>query len=273
MRGTPFARRSLDHVDIAVRSGGAHGLVGATGSGKSTLMQHLNGLLRPQEGTVHIAGYDLGDAETDLRAIRRMAGLVFQRPETQIFEQYVGDEIAYGPKLAGLRREELRSRVRWAMDLVGLDFEGFKDRMTFALSGGEQRKVALASTLALRPRVLLLDEPTAGLDPRSRAELLERLNRLRTTGMTLILASHEMADITALTQRVTVMDHGQSRHTGSVAEIFADEDRLQNWGLEQPLVTQVAEALRSRGWPLAAGIVDTEHLTRALATATLESSR
>lgn len=273
MRGTPFARQSLDHVDIAVRPGGAHGLVGATGSGKSTLMQHLNGLLRPQEGTVHIAGHDLGDAETDLRAIRRMAGLVFQCPEAQIFEQYVGDEIAYGPRLAGLTGEDLRSRVRWAMDLVGLDFEGFKDRMTFALSGGEQRKVALASTLALQPRILLLDEPTAGLDPRSRAELLGRLNRLRGTGVTLILSSHEMEDIAALTQHITVMDHGLSRHTGSVAEVFADGDWLQNWGLEQPVVTQVAEALRSRGWPLAAGIVDAEHLSHALATATLEPRR
>jgi energy-coupling factor transport system ATP-binding protein len=228
-------------------------------------MQHLNGLLRPQEGTVHIAGHDLGDAKTDLRAIRRMAGLVFQRPEVQIFEQYVGDEIAYGPRLAGLTGEELRSRVRWAMDLVGLDFEGFKDRMTFALSGGEQRKVALASTLALRPRVLLLDEPTAGLDPRSRAELLEQLNRLRKTGMTLLLASHEMTDITALTQHITVMDHGTSQHTGSTAEVFADRERLQTWGLEQPVVTQVAEGLRTRGWPLAAGIVDAEHLSQALA--------
>jgi len=151
------------------------------------------------------------------------------------------------------------------MDLVGLDFKGFKDRMTFALSGGEQRKVALASTLALQPRVLLLDEPTAGLDPRSRTELLARVSHLQKTGVTLILSSHEMADITALTQRITVMDHGRSQHAGSVAEIFADGDRLQNWGLEQPVVTQVAEGLRSLGWPLAAGIVDAEHLSQELA--------
>lgn len=261
MRSTPFARRALDGVNVTVLPEGAHGLVGATGSGKSTLLQHLNGLLRPQEGRVRVGEFDLGDSDVDVRAVRRRVGLVFQRPEAQIFEQFVGDEIAYGPRLMGLAGDDLREHVAWAMRLVDLDFETFKDRYTFTLSGGEQRKVALASILALAPDVLLLDEPTAGLDPHARNELLNHLQNLREEGMTLVLSSHQMEDIAALTHNVTVMVEGTDAASGTVADIFSRSDRLQTWGLIQPTVTRIAGALRERGWALPPGIVTPQALT------------
>lgn len=273
MQETPFAQPAIRNVDLSVQQGKVHALMGATGSGKSTLLQHLNGLYRPQKGSVVVDGYDLTDPDVNLKDVRRHVGLVFQRPEAQIFEQYVGDEIAYGPRLAGLEGEALRERVRWAMGLVGLGFEDFKDRFTFALSGGEQRKVALASTLALRPRVLLLDEPTAGLDPASRQELIEHLRQFRETGMTMVLSSHQMEDIVALAEYATVMaaptngdetGAGTTVAHGSVAEVFNRGDQLRDWGLEQPMVSEIAEQLRDRGWKLPLGIITPDALVNYL---------
>jgi len=264
MAGTPLAQRALESVTLDVAEGAAHGLLGATGSGKSTLMQHLNGLLRPQEGTVRVGEYALDDPQTDVRAVRRMVGLVFQLPEAQIFEQYVGDEIAYGPRLQGLLGDSLRQRVRWAMELVGLGFNAFKDRFTFALSGGEKRKVALASILALRPAVLLLDEPTAGLDPASHRELLAHLHKLKETGITLVLSSHQMEDVAALTGQVTALDAGRSVLDGQVTDVFAQGERLRALGLSTPVVTQVVAGLRTRGWTLPPGLVSPTALIEAL---------
>jgi len=264
MAGTPLAQRALQNVILDVGAGAAQGLLGATGSGKSTLMQHLNGLLRPQEGTVRVGEYALDDPQTDVRAVRRMVGLVFQLPEAQIFEQYVGDEIAYGPRLQGLLGDSLRQRVRWAMELVGLGFNAFKDRFTFALSGGEKRKVALASILALRPAVLLLDEPTAGLDPASHRELLAHLHKLKETGITLVLSSHQMEDVAALTGHVTALDAGRSVLDGRVGDVFAQGERLRALGLSTPVVTQVVAGLRARGWTLPPGLVSSTALTEAL---------
>ncbi|MEJ5309366.1 MAG: energy-coupling factor transporter ATPase [Anaerolineae bacterium] len=264
MLGTPLAQRSLEGVTLDIGEGAAHALLGATGSGKSTLMQHLNGLLRPQGGTVRVGEYALDDPKTDVRAVRRMVGLVFQLPETQIFEQYVGDEIAYGPRLQGLLGDSLRQRVRWAMEMVGMGFNAFKDRFTFALSGGEKRKVALASILALRPAVLLLDEPTAGLDPASHREVLSHLHKLKETGMTLVLSSHQMDDVTALTGHVTVLDAGRSVLAGRVCDVFAQGESLRALGLSTPVVTQVVEGLRACGWPLPPGLVSAAALTAVL---------
>lgn len=264
LEGTPLARRALQSVTMDIGVATSHGLIGATGSGKSTVMQHLNGLLRPQEGTVRVGDYILNDPQVDVRAVRRMVALVFQVPETQIFEQYVGDEVAYGPRLQGLMGASLRERVRWAMALVGLDFEAFKDRLTFALSGGERRKVALASMLALRPDVLLLDEPTAGLDPASRRELLAHLQSLREEGMTLVLSSHQMEDIAVLTECLTVLADGTTVLDGAAVDIFAQGERLRALGLDVPVVTQVVEGLRARGWSLPAGLVSSAVLIQAL---------
>ncbi len=265
LQDTPLSSPALTAVDCAVAARSGHGLIGATGSGKSTLMQHLNGLLRPQTGTVQVGRFDLNDPAVDLRAVRRTVGLAFQRPETQIFEQYVGDEIAYGPRLQGLKNDELRERVRWAMKLVGLDFAGYKDRLTFTLSGGERRKVALASILALQPEVLLLDEPTAGLDPVSRLEVLAHLRELRRTGMTLVISSHQMEDLAILTERLTVLADGSSELQGETGVVFARSDRLRELGLSVPVATAVAAGLRERGWALPATLVTGEALGEALA--------
>ncbi len=200
MYGTPQAQRALENVSLHVGDGQAYGIIGMTGSGKSTLLQHLNALLRPQEGQVRVAEFNLNDPDIDRREVVRLVGLVFQNPEMQFFEHYVGDEISYGPRQIKCD-EPLAVRVRWAMDQVGLDFEKFKDRPLFTLSGGERRKVALASTLALKPAILLLDEPTAGLDPASRRDLLEKLLTMRQSGMTLVLSSHQMGDLARLNSR------------------------------------------------------------------------
>ncbi len=253
LSGTPLSYRALNDISLQVNEKSAFGIVGATGSGKSTLLQHLNGLLLPQEGSVRVGPYDLGSPKVDIKAVRRLAGLVFQIPETQLFEQYVGDEIAYGPRLLGVK-EELREQVRWAMELVGLDFDLYKDRLTFTLSGGERRKVALASVLALKPEILLLDEPAAGLDPASRRELLDKLKQMQSQGITLVFSSHQMEDMAVLAEQLTVVNKGQDVLTGSTREVFSQSERLKELGLEPPIVTRVADGMRKQGWPLSAGI-------------------
>jgi len=179
LRGTPMEAVALRGANLRVRQGEIVGVVGRSGAGKSTLLQHCNGLLRPaQRGVVCIDGHDTADPAIDIRRLRQTVGLVFQRPEQQIFERLVGDDIAYGPRQMGLDRPAIRERVEWAMRMVGLDFDAFVDRPTTALSGGERRRVALAGVLALRPAVLALDESTAGLDPLARAELLDWLREI-----------------------------------------------------------------------------------------------
>lgn len=248
MIGTPFEVVALRDVNLTLERGEIVGLIGPTGSGKSTLLQHLNGLLRPQEGRVWVDGLDLTDPQVDLRQVRHIVGLVFQQPEDQLFERYVGDDIAFGPQALGLDLEEQRARVRWAMEAVGLDFETFKDRLTFTLSGGERRKVALAGVLALQPRVLVLDEPTAGLDPESRAEFLDWLMRFhRETGVSILLATHNMEDIACVAQRVYVLVEGRIIAEGSPREVFVHPERLRAHGLDVPVTVQVMHRLRAYG--------------------------
>jgi len=247
LSGTPMAQVSLRDIDMHVNRGEIVALVGPTGSGKSTLLQHLNGLLRPQAGQVWVDGQELGNPRTDLRLIRRTVGLVFQRPEDQIFEQYVGDDIAYGPRVGGMSKPALRERVHWAMELVGLDFEQFKDRLTNTLSGGERRKVGLAGVLALRPSVLLLDEPTSGLDPVARADLLERLSALHSEGMTLVLSTHNMDDVASLAGRVYVLQNGHMALNGATRQVFGQVEQLRAFGLDVPAAVSIMAALRERG--------------------------
>ncbi|MHC1771074.1 MAG: ABC transporter ATP-binding protein [Flexilinea sp.] len=266
LANTPLAQPSLTSVSMNVKKDVPHGLMGATGSGKSTLLQHLNGLYRPQRGKVRIGPFDLNSPDADVKALRRYAGLVFQNPELYFFEQYVGDEIAFGPKLMR-GTSGLREKVMWAMALVGLDFTTFKDRIINTLSGGEQRKVALASILAISPMLLILDEPTAGLDPRSRRNLLVNLHQLQSEGIQMVFSSHNMDDIAEMVEAVTVLSKGCSLVTQPVHQAFLDCKMLSGAGLEQPASLRLAQALRNRSWPISQTAVTlkavTDEITRA----------
>ncbi len=255
MRGTPLEVQAIRNVNLEVRQGEILGLIGHTGSGKSTIIQHMNALLAPHSGRVRVFGQDVTAPDTDLRQIRRQVGLVFQQPETQLFERYVGDDIAFGPRNLGLSREEVRERVRQAMTWVGLDFEGFKDRMTFSLSGGEKRRVALAGVLALQPRVLVLDEPTAGLDPRGRRLFLDLIRGFHAQGMTLVLVSHNMEELAEMCHRLYVVAAGTTALEGTPAQIFARGAHLREMGLDTPPVTQALERLVHAG--LITGLTET----------------
>jgi energy-coupling factor transport system ATP-binding protein len=270
LRGSPLESPALFDVDLQVHRGEIVGLIGPTGSGKSTLLQHLNGLLRPQVGQVVVDGHDLADPATDLRAIRRRVGLVFQQPEDQLFERYVGDDVAFGPRQIGLAREEIRERVRWAMESVGLGFEAFKDRLTATLSGGERRRAALAGVLALRPQVLVADEPTAGLDPRARAEVLSIFRRLHAEGVTLVIASHHMDDIAALSDRVVALDGGRVITAGAMREVFLS-GLLEAHGLAVPPLAFVSQKLHNAGWPVPAGAFDMAEIVHALCSSDFHS--
>lgn len=252
MRGTPLHATALRGVSLEIRRGEAVGIIGRAGSGKSTLVQHFNGLLRPREpGKVMVDGQDLGRPGVDVRQVRQKIGLAFQYPEQQLFERLVGDDIAFGPKKMGMPQAERRERVRWAMEVVGLDFEAFKDRFTFSLSGGEMRKAALAGVLALQPQALILDESTSGLDPRSRRDLLDRLLALhRDAGLTLILISPSMEDVAGLVDRIYVLDEGRVVMSGTTREVFGRADELRHYGLDVPQVTAVAHELARRGLPV-----------------------
>ncbi len=264
--GTPFEHAALRGVTLEVHPGEAVGIIGQTGSGKSTLIQFFNALIRPVRGRVVVAGHNLGDRTVDVVAIRRVVGLAFQDPEDQLFERLVGDDVAYGPRQLGLPQEEIREHVRWAMEAVGLPFETFKDRYTFTLSGGELRKAALAGVLALRPRVLVLDEPTSGLDPGARADLRTRLRDLRDhAGLTLVLVSHDMDEVARLCDRVYVLHEGTVVASGTPREVFSAEGQLDALGLAPPEPTQVVQQLRGRGYRIASDVLTVEEAERALA--------
>jgi len=248
--GTPLEVKSLHGVSLDVSAGSTVGIVGPTGSGKSTLLQHLNGLFRPQKGEVHVLGASLSDPAVNLREIRRRVGLVFQNPEDQLFEQFAGDDAAFGPRALGLSQDEVRARVRWAMEAVGLPFE-YKDRLTAELSQGERRRLALAGVLALQPQVLVLDEPTAGLDPQGRHNLLHRLASWAAQGSrAIVLATHNMEDIARLATYLYVMVRGRIVLHGPPREVFQNADVLLENALAEPVAVQVMQQLRQRGFPV-----------------------
>ena len=234
---------------MQVSKGSIHSLIGRTGSGKSTILQHINGLLRPQEGSVHVADFDLADAELDIKALRRKIALAFQQPEDQFFEQYVGDEIAYAPRHLG-HSGKLKDVVQRAMQAVGLEFESYKDRLTSTLSGGEKRKAALASILAIEADILLLDEPLSGLDPYACRELIKLFQGLNQKGKTILVSTHQYEEIIPILDGVSVIFRGKDALQGSPGQVFSQTQKLEQVGLKAPLAAKIAQQLIKKGWPL-----------------------
>lgn len=246
-QGLSTERKALDRINLEIEKGDFIGLIGPTGSGKSTLVQHLNGLLFPTSGEVMVEEVNLKDKSADLKKIRQKVGLVFQFPERQLFEDTVQEDIAFGPKNLGLSKEEIDGRVRESMGSVGLDFEQFAHRSPFFLSGGEQRKVAIAGILALKPEILVLDEPTCGLDAKSTGEIKKLLKQLNSAGVTIILISHNMDLIAELAKKVILLDRGKLLAFCGKEELFEDTDRTRALGLDFPQVLELVRKLGEKG--------------------------
>ena len=245
--GTPFAAPALYDVSLTVKSGQFVGLIGHTGSGKSTLIQHCNGLLFPLSGQVSVDNTPVLHKSKDLKEIRRKVGLVFQYPEQQLFEETVALDIAFGPKTLGLPADEIQRRVRWAMKMVDLDYERFKDASPFGLSGGEKRRAAIAGVLAMQPKYLILDEPCAGLDPRGRGEILDQLKRLNEKGLAIVLVSHSMDDVARLAKRLVVIHEGRIVYDDPVKQVFSKAKELASMGLGVPEVMKLMMLLKKNG--------------------------
>lgn len=262
--GTPFERRALDGVNLTIKRGECIALIGHTGSGKSTLIQHLNGLLRPTQGQVLFHGQDIFARGADLRGVRFRIGLVFQYPEYQLFEETVGRDIAFGPVNMGLNNREINRRVADALDMVGLPRE-VAEKSPFELSGGQKRRVALAGVLAMQPEVLVLDEPTAGLDPVGREEMFALIRTLHETrGTTIVLVTHSMEDAARMASRLVVLREGRIFLTGAPSEVFAQDEALTRAGLAVPQVTRILLELRRRGIAVDAGCYTVEQAVHKL---------
>ena len=245
--GSPFEKTAVDHINLAVEQGEFIGVIGHTGSGKSTLMQMMNGLLKPTSGTVLLDGKDIWAKGADRRSVRFQVGLVFQYPEYQLFEETVFKDIAFGPKNMGLDEQEIDRRVRETAEAVGLDAELF-EKAPYALSGGQKRRVAIAGVMAMEPKVLILDEPTAGLDPKGRTQILTQLSAYqKKTGCTVMLVSHSMEDVAKYVSRLLVLSHAKLICCDAPAKVFARGDSLEEMGLSLPQITRIFHGLKARG--------------------------
>lgn len=265
-KGMPGESVALEDITFSVEDGEFLGIIGHTGSGKSTLLQHLNGLLKPDEGTIEIGDTDITASGISMVEIRKRIGLVFQYPEYQLFEETVAKDVAFGPRNLGLGEEEIEERVREAIELVGLDYEKFKDRSPFELSGGQKRRVAIAGVIAMRPEVLILDEPTAGLDPKAHKDVLAMIEEVhRRTGNITILVSHNMADIAGLSDKVLVIDSGRMVTIGTPKEVFSHRRELSGVGLDLPPITHLTESLRDRGMEIGETILSIDEAADRIA--------
>lgn len=255
MQGTTSESVAVSDVSFSVTDGEFVGLIGPTGSGKSTLIQHLNGLLKPTSGSVFVDGVDISEKGANLRELRRKIGLVFQYPEQQVFEETVFDDIGFGPKNLGLSKEEIATRVEEAVNMVGLDRELLK-RSPFELSGGQLRRVAIAGIVSMRPKVLVLDEPAAGLDPKGRDSILKNVVELHKSGITVILVSHNMEDISRLCQRLLVLHRGKLVADSPPRKVFAKAEFVRSIGLRVPEPVALMQALKDRNWSVRTDVTD-----------------
>ena len=254
--GLPHESVAVQDVSFSIEDGQIAGIIGHTGSGKSTLVQHLNGLIKPKTGSIYIDGENICDGKTVMREIRKKVGLVFQYPEYQLFEETVFKDVAFGPKNIGLADEELEDRVREAIELVGLDYEQIKDKSPFDLSGGQKRRVAIAGVIAMKPKVLILDEPTAGLDPKAHRDVLDMIIRVHEHENNItIMVSHNMEDIASMCDKVIVMDRAHAVMEGTPEEVFARIAELKQMGLAAPPVTELIDMLNDRGFKLDGNIL------------------
>lgn len=260
--GMPFEHRALDDVSFEIQDRDFVGLIGHTGSGKSTLIQHLNGLMKPSSGKIYINGFDITQKDQNLTDIRKRVGIVFQYAEYQLFEETVARDIAFGPQNLGLDEEEVDRRVRKAMADVGLDYDHFSEKSPFELSGGQKRRVAIAGVIAMHPEVLILDEPTAGLDPGGRDEIFELIKNLHANNdMTVILSSHSMDDMAKLVNTLMVMNKGRLEIMGSPREVFKENaDRLRGMGLNIPQVLELAIKLKEAGYDVRTDVITIEEV-------------
>lgn len=247
-QGTPFEKVAIDNINLKIEKGEFIGLVGHTGSGKSTFIQHLNGLLKPTSGEVYVQGKSISGARMNLVEVRQKVGLVFQYPEHQLFEETVEKDIAFGPMNLGLTNDEIEVRVKDAMRSVGLSYEEYKDSSPFELSGGQKRRVAIAGVLAMEPEILILDEPTAGLDPMGSREILDEIvNIYKEREITIVLVSHNMEDVAKYTSRMVVMSAGRVVMDGSPRELFSKEEELKSYGLAVPQIRSLLNQLKDKG--------------------------
>ena len=265
MKGTPFEKKALDKVDLEINDGEFLALIGHTGSGKSTLIQHLNGLLKPDNGKITIDGQVITDKKVKLSQVRKKVGLVFQYPEYQLFEETVEKDIAFGPKNLGLNNDEVQKRVKKAMNIVGLDYEEYKNKSPFDLSGGQKRRVAIAGVVAMEPHTLILDEPTAGLDPKGRDAILAQIKSFHDNyKMTIILVSHSMEEVAKVAERIVVMNEGKCILDGTPSEVFKEINTLERVGLAVPQVTYLMRELRRKGFAISEDIFTIEQAKKEI---------
>jgi len=262
---SPFETIALKNICFKIEAGEFTGLIGHTGSGKSTLIQHLNGLLKAESGTILINGLDITGKEVKMNDVRKKVGLVFQYPEYQLFEETVEKDVAFGPGNLGLSEKEIHERAREAIETVGLDYEELKDRSPFELSGGQRRRVAIAGIIAMKPEVLILDEPTAGLDPRGRREILEKISLLhKKYNTTVLLISHSMEDIARLCGKVLVINKGEIAFSGTPKEVFSQVDALESIGLGVPQMTALMDKLSRHRQDVKKGVLTVEEAKEEL---------
>ena len=264
-KGLTYETKALDDVSFEIEEGAFAGIIGHTGSGKSTLIQHFNGILKPESGKIWVNGTDITEKGIKMTEIRKRVGLVFQYPEYQLFEETVAKDIAFGPMKMGLTEEEIDRRVRDAMELVSLEYDVYAGRSPFELSGGQKRRVAIAGVLAMKPSVLILDEPTAGLDPQAHREILDMLEKLHELdGCTVILVSHNMEDMAEIADRIIVMEHGKVVLQGTPREVYGQRELLENIGLETPAAMRFTKLLEERGISLPGSVMTMDETAEAL---------